>query len=206
MQDPLPSSEQRSRSGPGSVSNDGASLSPEMLRRVAERDPEALEVFFDTYFDRIYQVAFRLSGTREGAEDLTQEVFLRVQRSVGTLDPKRNPWPWMLTIVHNLFRDSLRSPSREKPVGVAPFEALETRERPESGPEGALLQKERARMVQKALKSLPDLQRMVIVLRDYEGLSHQEIAPIVDLSPMATRKCYSRAIAALGRTLKEVLQ
>src|SRR5439155_594675 len=79
------------------------------LERVRARDPEALESFFERYFDRVYGLVFRLLGDRTLAEDMTQEVFLKVHRAAHQLDPGRDPAPWIMTIAHNACRDLWRS-------------------------------------------------------------------------------------------------
>src|SRR5262249_1840197 len=79
------------------------------LERVRARDREALGRFFERYFDLVYGVSLRLLGSREAAEDLTQEVFFKVQRAAGQIDPQRDPAPWLTTIVYNAARDVWRS-------------------------------------------------------------------------------------------------
>ena len=81
----------------------------DLLERVRQREPRALEAFFERYFDPIYSLAHRLIGARPGAEDVTQDVFLKVHRAIDQLDPARDPWPWLATIVHNACRDLWRS-------------------------------------------------------------------------------------------------
>src|SRR4029077_12114053 len=83
--------------------------SSEELERVRARDRDALGRFFERYFDLVFGIALRLLGSREGAEDLTQEVFFKVQRAADQIDPRRDPAPWLTTIVYNACRDIWRS-------------------------------------------------------------------------------------------------
>ena len=182
---------------------------PEQLEAVARRDPEALGLFFERTFNQIYGLAFRLLGDRAAAEDAVQEVYLKIYRAAHRIDPNRSPTPWILTITTNVCRDIFRSASHR--MGKA---SVSLDEEPEFGaslvpdqntPEDALLTKEREGIVQDAIQRLPDPLREVVLLHDYQGLGHQEIAEIVGASYAAVRKRYSRALSALGDLLEDRL-
>ena len=79
------------------------------LEGVRRRDPAALEAFFEAYFDRVFSIVARLLGNRAAAEDATQEVFLKIHRAAHTIDPARDPGPWVATIATNVCRDVWRS-------------------------------------------------------------------------------------------------
>lgn len=181
-------------------------LDPATLERVRSRDPEALGTFFERYFDMVYGLVHRLLGERAAAEDATSEVFLKVHRAAERLDPNRDPAPWLMTIATNVCRDHWRSGAyrmgrRSDPVDdeAGPAGRLASRE-PE--PEAALVGNERERIVQEALGQLPEPLRTAIVLHDYQGLSHQEVAEMTGIEHAAARKRYSRALTALGRLLE----
>src|SRR5262245_22524757 len=84
-------------------------LTREQLEAVRRREPEALGALFERYFDRIYGFVYRLLSDRALAEDVTQEVFLKVHRGAHRIDPARDPGPWLMTIAHNACRDLWRS-------------------------------------------------------------------------------------------------
>jgi len=176
------------------------------LERVRARDPEALATFFERYFDRVYGLAYRLLGDRTLAEDLTQEVFLKVHRAAHQIDPSRDPAPWLMTIAHNACRDLWRSNAWKFGRRAASLDSesplAEKLSRGTNDPERDLLAAERERLVQQALLQLPEPLRAAVVLHDYEGLGHDEIAVITGLNHAAVRKRYSRALAALGKILK----
>jgi RNA polymerase sigma-70 factor (ECF subfamily) len=180
------------------------------LERVRARDPEALAAFFERYFDRVYGLVCRLVGDRALAEDMTQETFLKVHRAAHQLDPTRDPAPWLMTIAHNVCRDLWRSSAwrlgrRATSLdGDSPLAA--TLSRGTNDPERDLLADERGRLVQAALVRLPDPLRTAILLHDYEGMGHEEIAAITGIGHAAARKRYSRALEALARLLKESLR
>ena len=180
-----------------------------MLEAARRREPAALEAFFDVYFDHVYSLACRLLGDRTLAEDLTQEVLLKVHRALETLDPNRDPWPWLATIVHNACRDTWRSVAhrmarRSDSLDADPVRAERLAARG-AGPEGELLERERGRLVREAIDRLPDAHRQMVLLYDYEGLSHPQVAERLGIEHAAARKRYSRALEALGRLLRDTL-
>ncbi|HKI84039.1 MAG TPA: sigma-70 family RNA polymerase sigma factor [Candidatus Krumholzibacteria bacterium] len=192
-------------SGPATPSDE---WTREELEGVRRRDPQALERFFERTFDSIYGLSFRLLSDRTAAEDATQEVFLKVHRAAHRIDPQRDPTPWILTITTNVCRDLFRSSGHKMSKASVSID-----EEPELGaslvretstPEAELLQKEQQSQVQAAIGRLPEALREVIVLHDYQGLGHQEIAEIVKVSYGAVRKRYSRALSALGEILEEI--
>ncbi|MEO5619186.1 MAG: sigma-70 family RNA polymerase sigma factor [Candidatus Eisenbacteria bacterium] len=184
-------------------------LAREVLERVRTRDPEALGAFYDRYVDRVFGLALRLLGDRTAAEDITSEVFLKVHRSAAQLDASRDPAPWLAAIATNACRDlwrsgahrlNRRSDSIEDTAGLA-----ERLTRGEDEPERDALARERERLVQEAITELPEPLRVAVVLHDYEGLDHLEVAKLTGIEHAAARKRYSRALDALGRKLKETL-
>src|SRR5436309_750105 len=137
---------------PGHPPKDDETPGPAELERVRARDPEALESFFERYFDRVYGLVFRLLGDRTLAEDMTQEVFLKVHRAAHQLDPGRDPAPWLMTIAHNACRDLWRSNAWKLPPRAASLDGdsplAATLTRGTNDPERDLLADERERLVQ----------------------------------------------------------
>ncbi len=180
-------------------------LSREVLEGVRARDRQALSVFFDRFAPRIYDVAYRMMGEKSAAEDVTQEVFLRVWRGAESLDPERQPDAWVVRITQNVCRDIWRSKHHKTMVRSLPAdEADDLGALPSSGPdpERVVLDAERHRAVQQAVLDLPPTLRDVVVLYEYWDLSHPEIAEILGVSHAAARKRYSRALEKLGELLK----
>ena len=187
-----------------------APLDAAVLERVRQRDPEALGLLYECYFDRVFGLVHRLLGDRTMAEDAVSEVFLKVHRAADRLDPSRDPGAWLMTIATNVCRDLWRSGAYrmsrrafdvQDEAGVGGRLSSAT-----PGPEGELLGAERERLVQEALAELPEQLRVAVVLHDWEGLSHQEVADRTGIEHAAARKRYSRAITALGRMLKDRLR
>jgi RNA polymerase sigma-70 factor (ECF subfamily) len=186
-----------------------ARLDRAVLEQVRRRNPEALEVFFETYFDRVHGFVRRLIGDPTQAEDVTQEVFLKIYRAADRLDPERDPMPWLMTIAHNACRDLWRSGAyrlgrRARSLEGTP--GLDQELPATRTPESEALASERERLVQAAILELPESLRAPLLLHDYQGMGHEQIAEVLGIHYAAARKRYSRALAALAARLKETLR
>jgi len=193
--------------GESTASGDLPRLDRATLERVREREPEALGRLFDAYFHSVFALVHRLLGDRTLAEDAASEVFFKVQRAAHTIDPARDPAPWLMTIATNVCRDLWRSGAyrmrqRSRSVEGDPVVGDLLVARGEE-PARALETAERERLVREALLELPESHRVAIVLHDYQGLSHQEVAERTGIEHSAARKRYSRALSALAVLLKE---
>lgn len=180
------------------------------MARVRARDPEALGRLFDAHFDRLFGLVHRLTGARATAEDVLQEVFLRLHRSADRLDPGRDPGAWLVTIAVNLCRDHWRSGAyrasrRSVPIGDEAVPASNPPAPASAQPDEQVLRLERERLVQDALMRLPEDQRTAVLLRDWYGLDHEQIATATGTSHAAARKRYSRALERLAELLRETL-
>jgi len=182
-------------------------LTPAELAKVQARDPEALGQLFDAYFSRIYGLAYRLMGNEAAAQDITQEVFLRVHKAAHQLDTSRDPAPWLLTITTNLCREKWRSRQGRQDKHTLSLDA-----KPEftanvaaddATPEQVAVQADQNRLLEAALAQLPEPMREVVVLHDLQGLSHEEISAMLDEAAPAVRKRYSRALLKLRELLKD---
>ena len=151
-----------------------------------------------------------LVGNRELAEDLAQEVFLRVFRARESYQPGAKFSTWLFTIANNVASNARRSKARRKEVGVpernvddsAPL-GLDQIAKAASGqmPTRLLDKSESAEMVRMAVESLGERQRMALLLSKFEGMSYQDIADTMGLSVQAIKSLLSRARV----NLKEIL-
>lgn len=188
----------------GTEGGSAGRLARASLERVRAREPEALAAFFTTYFDRVYALVYRLLGDRARAEDAVSDVFLKVHRAAGRLDPERDPMPWLVTIASNVCKDLWRSGTEKLHRGAVPIDDPSLRESLTTGandPEEGLVRGERQQAVRRAIQALPDDLRDSVLLFDYAGESHEEIAAALGITHDAARKRHSRALAALGRAL-----
>ena len=168
-----------------------------LLDGVRRKDPNALGTFFDHAFPFVYNVAFRMLGNRTEAEDIAQDVFLKVYRSADRLDASRNPRPWLSTITANAVRDfwRLASTSRRTDLDEVTLVAED------GGPSRDAERSEADATVQRALLQLDPGGGEVVVLKDIQGHRHEQIAEHLGISPAAARKRYSRALERLARLL-----
>lgn len=158
-------------------------------------DPNAKDAtlsLFDTYADKIYEFARYSLGNNEDAEDLVQEVFVRVYRTWGTVELE-NPSAWIWTIARNLVRDAYRRRSRHKEGLVADFDQWAVPSRPPD----TLVE------VEDVLQQLTELERQVVYFRLIEDMSVETTARIVDTSAVNVRVTLHRAIRKLRILLSD---
>jgi RNA polymerase sigma-70 factor, ECF subfamily len=137
---------------------------------------------FAQYRDRLVRYFSRAAGEREIANDLTQEVFLRVSRTAIPSAPENQLAGWLFKIARNVALDHHRQRRRRPETDLS------------SAPEGtADAQQQIALALKQALATLPDLDRDVFLLREVSGLSRDEIATACDLTPDAVRSRIHRA-------------
>ena len=143
--------------------------------RLRSRDPEALERFFDLYFDSIYGRVRRLARSTQEAEDLTQDIFLNIHRSLPSFDTKKRLGPWVSAITMNRIRDHWRS--RRADLGLDDDDdATASLSAGFGRPESELEQDERNGAVKRAVHRLPLDVHSVLCLRVYDGLAFKTIA------------------------------
>ena len=179
---------------------------PGLLERTRAGDPKALGEFFDLVFDHVFSLVYRLLGERATAEDVTIEIFVKVQNSIDRLDPQRDPMPWLHAIAVNACKDYWRSHAHRMRRASVPLDhaaALFLVSRTDDPAERAE-SAERDQLVQQAISRLPETLRVAVVLHDYEGLGHEEIARLCGVGYAAMRKRYSRALEELKVLLSGV--
>lgn len=174
---------------------------PEVLKGVRQRDEEALGRFFDASFPYVYSIAMRLTGNRETAQDVTQEVFLKVYRAADRLETDRDPKPWLTTITYNVCRDLGRRRAARPEVATDALKIGERQAAPDT-PEDELLRREREQMVERALLELDEQSRAAVILYDFCGLSHEAIAKVMGATHAGIRKRYSRALKRLAEIIR----
>ena len=148
---------------------------------------------------RVYRLAYRLTGNRHDAEDLTQEVFVRVFRSLSSYTPGTFEG-WLHRITTNLFLDQARRKQRIR-FDALPDDAEERMPGRDAGPERAWEYNHLDHDVQAALDTLPPDFRAAVVLCDIEGLSYEEIAATLDVKLGTVRSRIHRGRAQLREAL-----
>ena len=171
--------------------NDGLSDATLLIRFVGG-DVSAYEALVARYEKPVFNFVRRMIGSREGAEDIAQETFVRVYEQAPSLRRSASFRPWLWSIAANLCRDYFK---RQRYRHHTPIEGVDpAREQALSVPAAIGLEDaEIGRLVQAAVVALKPELRMVIVLREYEGLSYQEIADAAGCPPGTVK---SRLFAA----------
>ncbi len=163
-----------------------------VLQQCRNGDPDAFRALFDSYHTLVYRTAYLLLRDPAQAEDALQEIFLKVYRSLDRYDPDRAAFStWLYRMTVNYCLNARRRVPFVLPLGRVPLGLLGHSPGPDERPaddDGVL----------RAVRGLSDKLRVVVVLRFYADLSHEEIARVLDL-PVGTVK--SRLSAAL-RTLR----
>ena len=165
------------------------------------------------YQNRVLSLLAHLVGSRDLAEDLTQEVFLRVYRARNRYTPGAKFSTWLFTIAGNVASNALRSKSRRKEINLAPRpndsapQSLEAVALAASGmmPTRQLDKAELCNAVQQAVGSLSDRQRMAVLLAKFEHMSYVDIGSVMDMSPQAVKSLLSRARTNLRESLQPYL-
>ncbi len=180
----------------------------QLIRRVQAGETEAFEDLVRSHEKTVYNLALRMTGDPQDAEDMAQEAFLKAYRSLGEFRGESKFSVWLYRIVSNVCLDHLRRQSRRPTVSLTaedeegeqtqwdvPDESL--------SPERLLEQKLTREAVQKGLNALPEEQRQILLLREIRGLSYEEIGRILDLEPGTVKSRIFRARKRLCAFLLE---
>ncbi len=182
--------------------------SEDLMARIARGDERAFEILVNRHQASVLNLIYRFIGDRTHAKDLAQEVFIRVWRAAKTYKPEAKFATWIYRITANLCFNELKSSRRKKWFSFQQSddqsgETIEDR-LSDAAPsaEDLLLEKERSRQISEALQSLPDNQRMALILKRYDDLSYHEIAQILGCSVSAVESLLVRAKKSLQEKLK----
>ncbi|MSQ96359.1 MAG: sigma-70 family RNA polymerase sigma factor [Gemmataceae bacterium] len=184
------------------------------MLRVRDDDVTAFAEIVELYHHRLVTVMHHLVGNNEEAEDLAQDVFLRVYRGRKKYHPKAKFSTWLFTIAKNLafniFRTRQRKPTiplnvRDSgPLGPRPAEQLVLDR--EYQPDERMQQQELVMIVKQALNTLNERQRVAVVLNKFEDMNYADIADVMGLTTKAVKSLLSRARDNLRLALKDYIR
>ena len=163
-----------------------------LLAGVAAGDREALGSLYAAAKGAVYAMALGILKDPQDAQDVTQDVFVRVWDSAVSYRPQGSPMAWLLTITRNMALMRLRQGARTGPIDEAAWEKL-----PASG-----LAPEERTALRAALESLTDAERQIVLLHAASGLKHREIGQLLDLPLATVLSKYHRAIKKLRAQLE----
>ena len=184
------------------MSSEPTDLDYALLRRIARQEAPALAELIRRHQPRLYQIAYRLLKDPLEAEDALQEVFLKVYENAHRFEPRAGVAAWLNRITANHCLNLLRQ--------RRPQESLDQEERPElpdtrATPLEALEERDLRRKLEELLAALPENQRRALILKRFGGLSYEEIAAEMQLSPPAVDGLLKRARQSLKKGLQDYL-
>ena len=183
-----------------------ASTDEELVARSQSGDLESFNQLVVRWERPIYALAYRVIGREEDARDVAQESFLRAFRALGGFKGEAKFSSWLYRITLNLCRDWIRrerrTPVAQAPEGVDLIE-LASESTPVESIEDLVSRKELGRAVARAMSSLPEEQRTAIILKEYQGLTFQEIADLLDCPLSTVKTRLYQGLSVLRRQLEQ---
>lgn len=147
-----------------------------LIKRVQNGDLPAFNLIVDQWKDKIHRFAYRFLMDSDDANEVTQKTFIKAYQKIDTLDEPGKFSPWIYRVANNLCIDELRRAGRIRVDSVADWSGHEGESK---SPQKNLEKSELSELLQKALMTLPDEQRVVIVMKQYEGFTFKEISEIL---------------------------
>lgn len=187
-----------------------------LMARIAEGDEKALRELIEKHQGAVYGTIAKMLGDPVEAQDLAQQVFVRVYRAAASYRATAQFKTWMFTIVRNLVFNEHRRRSRATLIPLHPPEnessdsgAAQRMDLPDLAtrtPGEQALRKEMLQAIDTAMLALPEQQRLAMVLRRYDEFSYEEIAAILKTSVPATKSLLFRARETLREALRDYLE
>ena len=184
--------------------------------QIAQGDEDALRDLIEKHQGAVYGTIAKMLGDPVEAQDLAQQVFVRVYRAAGSYRATAQFKTWMFTILRNLVFNEHRRRSRAMLVPLHPPEnepghfggssGLDLPDPANKTPGENMLQREMLRKIDEAILALPEQQRLAIVLRRYDEFSYDQIAEILKTSVPATKSLLFRARETLRVALRDYLE
>jgi RNA polymerase sigma-70 factor (ECF subfamily) len=176
----------------------------ELMARIGAGEHEAFRQLIERHQDAVIGTVAKMLGNPSDAQDIAQQVFLRLWRNAERYRPDAKFTTYLFTITRNLVFNESRRRKRKKELSADEREAHSHHliaECPDRQPDAQLLQSELQQAVDTAIASLPEIQRMAVILRRYEQLSYEEIATTLRLSVSAVKSLLFRARTSLREAL-----
>jgi RNA polymerase sigma-70 factor (ECF subfamily) len=177
----------------------------ELIERCLAGDQHAWEQIVRLHWRKVFNVAYKFVGKHDEAEDLTQDIFLKVFKSLSTFDRRANFQTWLISVSRNLCIDHYRSVRKERETidrDVDPGDLMPVSV--EVSPYAALEARDRVSMLREAMTSLPDTLRTAVLLRDIQELTYQEIADQLELPEGTVKSRINRGRTELARQIKRL--
>jgi RNA polymerase sigma-70 factor (ECF subfamily) len=199
------------KSGPyeGTGFLDQGKVSPsdaELIERCLRKDNAAWEQIVLRFRRKIFHIAYKFTGKHDQAEDLSQEIFLKVFTSLGKFNRDADFSTWLSSVARNYCIDNYRANKREKEVLVEDLVAFDLAPASSGNPHRDLEDRDRRSFLRRGLDLLPGKLREAVVLRDLQGLSYQEMADRLELPEGTVKSRINRGREELARLLLRARQ
>jgi RNA polymerase sigma-70 factor, ECF subfamily len=174
-----------------------------LVERCLQGDDAAWEAVVSSYGKRIYNLSYRYTNRKDEAEDLTQEIFIRVYQNLkGFRAEMGSLQNWVLRIGRNLIIDNYRQTRRYQMAGgTQEMEAMNLKDEKNPNPQRAAEQEEASAFLMNGLQALPPELKEAVILRDLENLSYQEIAELLSIPEGTVKSRINRARLELAKLL-----
>ena len=181
----------------------------ELMARCAKADHDAFAILVERHQHAVVGTIAKMMGSPVDAEDLAQQVFLRVWKSAPRYKPKAKFTTWLFTITRNLVFNENRRRYRHTEISMDGTEAatqLSVARSPDATPDDNLQRTELRNAVDTAIAELPENGRMAIILRRYEDMPYEEIAQVLNTTVPAIKSLIFRSRAQLKVSLARYLE
>ena len=175
----------------------------EWMARIRDGDMEAFRCLVEAHQARVVGTISKMLGSDAEAEDLAQQVFIRIWKSAPRYRPTAKFTTWLFRITRNLVFNELR---RKRHFVDQADEMPEPVERRDQEPDKVLMEGELQSAIQNAIDQLPESQRLAIILRRYEDMAYEEIAAVMGTTVPAVKSILFRARAELRDRLEKYLR
>jgi RNA polymerase sigma-70 factor (ECF subfamily) len=176
-----------------------------LIARCLAGDQTAWEQIVRQHWRKVFNIAYKFTGKHDEAEDLTQDVFLKIFKSLDTFDRRANFQTWLVSVSRNLCIDHYRSVRKERETIDRDVDAGELSPAAQTvSPVAALEHRDRVELLKKALDHLPPTLRSAVLLRDIQELSYQEIAARLDLPEGTVKSRINRGRTELSRQIRRL--
>jgi RNA polymerase sigma-70 factor (ECF subfamily) len=181
-----------------------------LMEKVRAGDTDAFRELVEAHQQRVIGTVTRMIGDHNDAEDLAQQIFVRVWKSAPRWEPTAKFTTWLYTILRNLVFNECRRRARHKTTSLDA--ATDDEDHPQQfadgnvkSPDTTMLDAEMQDAIERAIQELPEAQRMAVIMRRYQDVSYEAIGEVLDLTVPAVKSLLFRARTDLREKLRKYL-